>query len=84
MSFTVHCMGRSKTFDHKISMLEAIGDRDPERKCIAARINNLGVACSDPASYSYDPDLAFAAYTKAAALSAASRKRQSPRKSWRI
>ncbi|MBE6135165.1 MAG: nucleoside kinase [Erysipelotrichaceae bacterium] len=40
MSFTVHCMGRSKTFDHKISMLEAIGDRDPERKCIAARINN--------------------------------------------
>ena len=39
-----------------------------ELAIIAARINNLGVACSDPASDSYDPDLAFAAYTKAAEL----------------
>ena len=51
---------------------EAADDCDPgnakELALIAARINNLGVACSDQASDSYNPDQAFAAYTKAAEL----------------
>lgn len=51
---------------------EAADACDPENTkelaLIAARINNVGVACSDEAGESYNPDLAFAAYTRAAEL----------------
>ena len=40
MSFTVTSLGEKTTYDRKVSVLEIIGDRDPEKKIVAARVNN--------------------------------------------
>ena len=39
MSFTIHVNGQAKTFEKKVSVKDLIGDSDPERKIIAARVN---------------------------------------------
>ena len=39
MSFTIHVNGQTKTFEKKVSVKDLIGDSDPEKKIIAARVN---------------------------------------------
>lgn len=40
MSFTLKYLGKEETFDTKVSLLELVRDIDPERKYIAAKVNN--------------------------------------------
>lgn len=40
MKFTVTAFGETKTYDRKVSLLEILGDRDPEKKIVACRVNN--------------------------------------------
>ncbi|MDO5330335.1 MAG: hypothetical protein Q4F15_02735 [Bacillota bacterium] len=40
MSFTLKYLGKEETFDKKVSLLELVRDIDPERKYIAAKVNN--------------------------------------------
>ncbi|MDY2913710.1 MAG: nucleoside kinase [Candidatus Enteromonas sp.] len=40
MKFTVTAFGETKTYDRKVSLLEILGDRDPEKKILACRVNN--------------------------------------------
>ena len=40
MSFTVHYAGKTRTFDRKVAIKDLANEIDPERKIVAARINN--------------------------------------------
>ena len=57
MSFTLHCMGQEGTFDHKIQMLDLIGDRDPDKSIIAVRVNNRVRELTYEISYDANIDL---------------------------
>ena len=40
MKYTVTALGETKTYERKVSLLEILGDRDPDKKIIACRVNN--------------------------------------------
>ena len=40
MSFTIHYLGESKTFEKKVTLLDLIKEKDPERQYVAAKVNN--------------------------------------------
>lgn len=40
MKYTVTAFGETKTYERKVSLLEILGDRDPDKKIIACRVNN--------------------------------------------
>ncbi len=39
MSFRILCEGQETTFEKKISLVELLGERDPEHKYVAAMVN---------------------------------------------
>ena len=40
MKYTVTAFGETRTYERKVSLLEILGDRDPDKKIIACRVNN--------------------------------------------
>lgn len=40
MKYNVTAFGETKTYERKVSLLEILGDRDPDKKIVACRVNN--------------------------------------------